>query len=160
MQLPQTSQVYLATSFYHRMRVDMESCVPRIRCGLSAGSRVSLPLFLTPAFAPQGTNPVLGRSFSSSPCQSKEKIRHRDKNKMRGMSAIRRTGLRRPVSMSKLRELPKPVLNRRQRGSSSTTPTHGLWGFFSPQREAVVSPDVDLHAKVMAMCQLRVLTVA
>ena len=67
----------------------------------------------------------------------------RDKNKVRGVSAIHRTGPRFKLGASKY-PLPKPVppeqIERR-----NPTPNHGLWGFFPPDRQAMSTPEYDVE---------------
>lgn len=102
-----------------------------------ASSRVELP---PPFLAPALHFPLISSSlqqtsrFSTSPA-----VAAREKSKQRGVSAIHRTGPRRPLLVSK-HPLPKPVERPTARES---TPDHGLWGFFGEDRAALIPPDVE-----------------
>lgn len=81
-------------------------------------------------------------STSSPLCKRKSNQRHkRDGNPDRGVSALRRTGLRHPVSMSKV-PLPQPDLNHKKR-KIEVAENHGLWGFFNTQRTVLSTPEED-----------------
>ena len=129
---------------------NMELNVSKRACRLSTRSFTTVPLFLAPAFASQAPSTLSLRFYSISPSQQAQKIRHRDKNKNRGVSAIRRTGLRYPLSMSNY-ELPKPVLDRKPNNVLSADTTHGLWGFFNSERQAVLSRDSHLHGNIITL---------
>ena len=77
-------------------------------------------------------------TFSISRCQSYP----RDRNPNRGVSALRGTGLRQPVSMSKY-PLPEPQLERTKKTPETTDADHGLWGFFGPEKKALATPEED-----------------
>ncbi|GLA25954.1 54S ribosomal protein L4 mitochondrial [Aspergillus niger] len=66
-----------------------------------------------------------------------------DLNKVRGVSAIHRTGPKYKLGVSKY-PLPKPVspdaLPKR-----NATPDHGLWGFFPTDRTALSTPTYDIE---------------
>ena len=64
-------------------------------------------------------------------------------NKERGVSALRRTGLKYPVSMSK-EPLPQPVLDPEKRSKVKVDEDHGLWGFFNEKRQALSTPIEDM----------------
>ena len=97
------------------------------------------PLFLAPAL--QNTiTPIIPRaSFSTSGPKS---LRNRDNNKSRGVSALRRTGLKHPLSMSK-EPLPQPVLDPKKRSKVKVDENHGLYGFFNKDRKALSTPEED-----------------
>ena len=65
----------------------------------------------------------------------------RDNNRLRGVSPLRRTGPRQPLSVHK-EPLPKPVLDPAKRSQVEVDPDHGLWGFFNKDR-AAMSPPVE-----------------
>ena len=69
-------------------------------------------------------------------------MQKRDSNPDRGVSALRRTGLRHPVSMSKV-PLPQPVLDPTKRMKPTVDESHGLWGFFNEQRTTLSTPKED-----------------
>ena len=75
---------------------------------------------------------------------STSQARHypRDRNPNRGISAVRRTGLRQPLSVSK-EPLPEPVLDRSKRTPVDVDPNHGLWGFFGAEKKALQTPEED-----------------
>lgn len=70
------------------------------------------------------------------------KARKRDGNPHRGVSALRRTGLRFPVGMSK-EPLPVPVLDPTKRSKITVDDKHGLWGFFNAKRTSLSTPEED-----------------
>ncbi len=94
----------------------------------------SPPIFLAPALAKCQTSP-----FTTTPQPSTRKTR--DGNPNRGVSALRRTGLKYAVGMSHT-PLPKPVLDPKKRTKVETDPNHGLWGFFNKKR-LLSTPEMD-----------------
>ena len=92
------------------------------------------PIFLAPSLL---QTPGVSIPFSTTPIHNK---RTRDYCKNRGVSALRRTGLRRPVSMSK-EPLPEPVLDPEKRSKVYVNPNHGLWGFFNKERTSLTKPE-------------------
>jgi large subunit ribosomal protein L47 len=123
------------------------------------------PLFLAPALAnlclvgsssrAQSTSnaPFKARPFSTTPSHQKRPVR-REKNKSRGVSAIRRTGPRVPLSIAKY-ELPRPVLDPPARKEFTTNPNHGLWGFFNADKTAMSSPEEELaHGRAWTYAEL------
>ena len=68
--------------------------------------------------------------------------RKRDNNPNRGVSALRRTGLRYPLGMSK-EPLPVPVLDPKKRSKVTVDENHGLWGFFNAKRTPLSTPEED-----------------
>ena len=126
---------------------------------------ISLPLYLIPAFAELrvGASWATSRPFSSTQCQSQntkqhkskqQKKRTKDKNQ-RGVSAIRGTGPRVPLSIKHVIRkaglpenfLPKPDPNPEAKyandRSFQTNPNHGLWGFFEPKKRPLLTPDQE-----------------
>lgn len=100
-----------------------------------APSRVELP----PSFLAPALHFPLIPSFQTSRFSTSPAVAARDKSKQRGVSAIHRTGPRRPLLVSK-RPLPRPVGNPEKRAA---TPDHGLWGFFSDDKATLMRPDVE-----------------
>lgn len=98
------------------------------------------PVFLAPvlAYGIAWKNPQ--SKFSTSAALPQR--RKRDGNPNRGVSALRRTGLRYPVGMSK-EPLPVPVLDPKRRSKVTVDENHGLWGFFGPERKALSTPEED-----------------
>ena len=70
--------------------------------------------------------------------------KRRDGNPDRGVSVLRRTGLRFSNGMS-LEPLPQPVLDPKRRSKVQVDPDHGLWGFFNRDKKALSTPEED-HA--------------
>ncbi|KAL5316416.1 hypothetical protein ACEPPN_015463 [Leptodophora sp. 'Broadleaf-Isolate-01'] len=66
----------------------------------------------------------------------------RDMNRERGVSTMRRSGLRQPNSVSKT-ELPKPVLDATKRSKVAVDPDHGLWQFFHSKDKPMNTPEED-----------------
>lgn len=100
----------------------------------------SPPVFLAPILA-LTSKPVHQHSYFSTSSPLCER-RKRDGNPNRGVSALRRTGLRYPVGMSK-EPLPQPVLDPSKRTKIKTAENHGLWGFFNSQRTSLSTPEED-----------------
>lgn len=100
----------------------------------------SPPVFLAPILA-STSKPVHPHSYFSTSSPLGER-RKRDGNPNRGVSALRRTGLRYPVGMSK-EPLPQPVLDPNKRTKVKTDENHGLWGFFNNQRTSLSTPEED-----------------
>ena len=121
------------------------------------------PLFLAPAFQtnclrprrPQLQTPSSHVFFSTNPPTQNRSIK-RDKNKSRGVSAIRRTGPRFPLTISKY-PLPEPVANPEARKEFQTRPDHGLWGFFNNERTSISTPeDLNAHGRHWTEAELSV----
>lgn len=107
----------------------------------------TVPVFLAPAFSSTVTSYPARRPFSSSPVVQNQIPRgNRDKNKNRGVSAIRRTGPRQPLSVSKLGPLPKPVADpTAARAEFEVNPNHGLWGFFENKEALIPGGEESSH---------------
>lgn len=104
------------------------------------------PAFLAPSLAPikpphSTPQTVL---FSTTPTPSYP----RDYNRNRGVSALRRTGPRQPLSVSK-EPLPQPVLDPKKRDAVKVDENHGLWGFFNSEKKVLSTPEED-HAHGIA----------
>ncbi|KAI9678441.1 MAG: 54S ribosomal protein L4 mitochondrial [Trizodia sp. TS-e1964] len=104
------------------------------------------PSFLLPSF------PHLKAAAFSTSAQA---CFPRDMNRKRGVSAIRRTGLRYPLSVSK-EPLPQPVLDPEKRSKVQVDPNHGLWQFFYPERNAIRTPEEhSAHGRAWTVEELR-----
>lgn len=107
------------------------------------------PLFgsLAPSLLPRRVHPVPCISrFSTSQSQLYPR---RDRNSDRGVSAVRRTGLRprQTLSVKKL-DLPTPVLDPSKRSKVQVDEDHGLWQFFGTERRAMALPEeVGAHGQ-------------
>lgn len=113
----------------------------RLSTGLrSIAHKENPPLFLAPILAYTSKAANQQSHFSTTAqCYGGRK---RDGNRYRGVSALRRTGLRYPVSMSK-EPLPQPVLDPRKRSKITIDKNHGLWGFFNQDRTSLSTPLQD-----------------
>lgn len=98
----------------------------------------TIPDFLAPSLARSRPSRLEAAKFSTST----SKLYPRDRNPNRGVSALRRTGLRQPLSVSK-EPLPQPVLDASKRSSIKVDETHGLWGFFNKEKAAIATPEQD-----------------
>ncbi|KAF2149960.1 MRP-L47-domain-containing protein [Myriangium duriaei CBS 260.36] len=109
------------------------------KAGSPAAQILSRPRSLPPAFLLPSFYINQSRSFHQS--QSHQK---RETNKQRGLSALRRTGLRKGQTLSvKLENLPKPVLDPSKRSEVEIDPDHGLWKFFNPDRTSIATPEYN-----------------
>jgi large subunit ribosomal protein L47 len=91
--------------------------------------------------------------FSSTPT-SQARLRNPKRNKSRGVSAIRRTGPRVPLSVSKY-PLPIPVSDPPSRKDFKTRDDHGLWGFFNKERTAMTTPEeLNAHGRAWTYHEL------
>ena len=106
------------------------------------------PVFLAPSIASFPPSLHQRSSFSSTATLSARKRDKRDGNPHRGESALRRTGLRYPLGMSK-QPLPQPVLDPSKRSKIEVDPNHGLWGFFNKDRKALTPPGADLQSGML-----------
>ncbi|KAF4555515.1 putative mitochondrial 39-S ribosomal protein L47 [Elsinoe fawcettii] len=105
------------------------------------------PPFLLPSFY----QPQI-RSFNSSPVHQK-----RESNKKRGLSALRRTGLRKGQTLSvKVQNLPRPVLDPEKRSKIDVDPEHGLYKFFrSPEISMTPPEELQKYGRAWTVEELR-----
>ncbi|THY24060.1 MRP-L47-domain-containing protein [Aureobasidium pullulans] len=105
---------------------------------------------LPPAF-------LLPSLFTSSFSTSSPLSARRDGNRNRGVSALRRTGLRRRQTLSvKPEDLPRPVIDSKERSEIDVDPNHGLWGFFNRERFPFATPEYDnSHGRAWTVQELR-----
>jgi large subunit ribosomal protein L47 len=76
-------------------------------------------------------------------------------NRSRGESTKRRTGLRNPVSVSKV-PLPKPISPTTTRSAYEVDPNHGLYQFFHSKDKALNTPEEDAeHGRNWTVEELR-----
>ncbi|KAI9783503.1 MAG: 54S ribosomal protein L4 mitochondrial [Geoglossum umbratile] len=110
------------------------------------------PPFLVPSLSSAVASSLVRVSrFSTSQPQGFP----RDRNPDRGVSAIRRTGTREPLSVSNL-PLPKPVLDPSKRSKVQVDENHGLWQFFNKERTAISKPEDDYaHGRPWSAEELR-----
>jgi hypothetical protein len=122
------------THFAHTRGMAARSC-PR---------NIDIPLFLAPAFADARASQLSRRQFvtSSARCQQ-HNTRSKEKNKKRGVSAIRSTGPRVALNVNRY-PLPTPADNAAEaRKQFKTNENHGLWGFFTVDKRAMLSPEEE-----------------
>ncbi len=94
-------------------------------------------IFLAPNSLPTFPAILQISKFSTTTALSARQKPHKKRrhgNPHRGESALRRTGLRYPVGMSK-EPLPQPVLDPKRRSKIEGDPNHGLWGFFNSKKK-------------------------
>lgn len=76
-------------------------------------------------------------------------------NRNRGVSSVRRTGPRQPLSVSKT-PLPKPVLSTEKRPAVEVDPEHGLYEFFHSKDKPMNTPEEDWeHGRAWSVEELR-----
>ncbi|KAK7728199.1 54S ribosomal protein L4 mitochondrial [Botryosphaeria dothidea] len=82
---------------------------------------------------------------------------HRDRNRNRGVSVLRKTGLRPRQTLSvKKEDLPVPVLDPGRRSKVQVDDDHGLWQFFGEDRKLLTPPEEDsLHGRAWTVQELR-----
>jgi large subunit ribosomal protein L47 len=79
----------------------------------------------------------------------------RDMNRERGVSSLRRTGPRQPLSVSKT-ALPKPVVDSAKRSKVQVDEDHGLWEFFHSKEKPMNTPEEDFeHGRPWSAEELR-----
>jgi large subunit ribosomal protein L47 len=123
------------------MSVPVKSFSQTLQCRRVAGSPASvLPSLFTSSFST--SSPVFAR---------------RDGNPNRGVSALRRTGLRRRQTLSvKPEHLPRPVTDSKERTEVDVDPEHGLWDFFNRDRYPFATPEYDnSHGRAWSVRELR-----
>lgn len=107
------------------------------------------PPFLLPSLLTPTTQTTPFSSTSST-------LYPRDMNRERGVSTVRRTGPRKPLSMARLQSLPKPILDPSQRSKPVTDDDHGLWEFFHSKEKPINTPEEDdEHGRAWCAEELR-----
>jgi len=98
---------------------------------------------------------LLLQSQTSSFSSSSPNAYPRDYNRERGVSTVRRTGPRQPLSVSK-NPLPKPILDPAMRSKVNVNPDHGLWEFFHSKEKPMNTPEEDNeHGRSWSVEELR-----
>ena len=100
------------------------------------------PIFLAPLLAFTPNHQAQRNAFSTTTPVNARKKKRVDGNPHRGESALRRTGPKMFLGMSRM-PLPQPVLNPERRSKIETDPNHGLWGFFNRDKQALSTPTAD-----------------
>ncbi|KAF2217870.1 hypothetical protein CERZMDRAFT_104345 [Cercospora zeae-maydis SCOH1-5] len=98
------------------------------------------PTFLAPALGVSQT-----ASFSTSTVFHARKKVRKDGNPARGVSALRRTGLKKQKLSITVADLPKPVLDPSRRSEVEVDEDHGLWEFFPQDRKSMATPEEMLQ---------------
>lgn len=76
-------------------------------------------------------------------------------NRERGVSTVRRTGPRQPLSVSD-DPLPRPVLDPKKRSKVKVDEDHGLWQFFHSKDKPMNTPEEDnAHGRSWSAEELR-----
>jgi large subunit ribosomal protein L47 len=121
---------------------------PALRHVVKSSTQSDLRLtFLLPSYATQSRNAPFSTSVP--------KTYPRDNNRQRGVSSIRRTGPRQPLSVSSL-PLPVPVLDASKRSKIEVDPSHGLWDFFHSPEKPISTPEEDkAHGRHWTVEELR-----
>ncbi|OHE98808.1 hypothetical protein CORC01_05897 [Colletotrichum orchidophilum] len=102
----------------------------------------------TPTTATQTRNAAA--CFSTSAAHSVRKTR--DNNRLRGVSTMKRSGPREPLSVS-WETLPKPKNHKRE---VAVDPNHGLWDFFYGKNKLMNTPKEDQsHGRAWTVEELR-----
>lgn len=117
---------------------------PLVLCGQSLRTqRKELPpIFLAPLLAFTLNHSAQRNAFSTTTPVNARKKKRVDGNPHRGESALRRTGPKIFLGMSRM-PLPQPVLNPERRSKVETDPDHGLWGFFNRDKQALSTPTAE-----------------
>ena len=125
----------------------MSSARPLLNCLAQSSKQSTQPLcFLVPSFYAQQQSTFSTSAKSSYP---------RDMNRERGVSTVRRTGVRQELSVSK-EPLPVPVLDSKKRGKVAVDEDHGLWDFFHSKTKPMNTPEEDYaHGRPWAVEELR-----
>ena len=102
------------------------------------------PVFLAPLLASTPIPLHQRNGFSTTAALSGRRVfrKRKDNNPHRGESALRRTGPRVLLGMSK-EPLPQPVLDPARRTKVQVDPNHGLWGFFNSDKKPLSTPEED-----------------
>ena len=118
------------------------------------------PVFLAPALAVSYPVKWQTSPFSTSDCNLQRKKHKRDNNPNRGVSALRRTGVKKFLSISPLvgvQGLPKPVLDPKKRTKIVTDPKHGLYGFFNTEKQLLTKPNEEAqHGNTVLARRMRI----
>lgn len=135
--LHQEVRYFRSPSSMSSQATTMSRILPNTRLGYLA-SRNGPPVFLAPSPFLYCQTPA-SFSTSSPVAQRRTRSKHAP-HPNRGVSALRRTGLRNPVEMDKY-PLPVPVLDPEKRSKVAVDKKHGLWGFFRSDKKALNTPE-------------------
>ncbi|KAL8710628.1 MAG: hypothetical protein Q9220_004852 [cf. Caloplaca sp. 1 TL-2023] len=123
--------------------------IPTVRCTLIDRWP---PVFLAPVLSMGFPDSA---TFSTSTSRAaRQPGRKGDRNPNRGVSALRRTGLRNRVEMSRY-PLPKPVLDPEKRSKVAVDEKHGLWGFFRDKKALNTPEETVLFGRPWVVEELR-----
>ena len=108
--------------------------------GVASSLAEGPPVFLAPAIYGGLQHYTVQTSSFSTSGQLSARIKG-DRNRLRGVSAIHRTGPRAPLEVSRY-PLPTPVPREQQPGRKLNR-NHGLWKFFNKKRQPFPKPEND-----------------
>ncbi|KAL9117910.1 MAG: hypothetical protein Q9187_005547 [Circinaria calcarea] len=132
--------------------MSMPAVTRSIRLRFSSAALDVPPAFLAPSLQYVSTLALQTSQFSTSTIRC---LRTRDYSKNRGVSGLRRTGLKRPIQMAK-EPLPQPVLDPAKRSKIKVDENHGLWGFFNKAKRSLTKPeDENAHGRPWSVEELR-----
>lgn len=126
--------------------IDLPHAILRVLPIMNIRSVARIALHARPAAYAEPFLPSLAASNTSvSPFSlNQHRCVHRDRNRNRGVSALRKTGLRPRQTLSvKKEQLPVPVLDPAKRSKVQVDEYHGLWQFFHPDKKLLSTPDDD-----------------
>lgn len=99
--------------------------------------------------------PSIVKTQTSQFSTSRQTFFPRDYNRERGVSTVRRTGPRQPLSVSN-DPLPEPVLDPKKRSKLRVDENHGLYQFFHSKDKAMNTPEEDnKHGRPWSAEELR-----
>ncbi|KAI5836841.1 mitochondrial 39-S ribosomal protein L47 (MRP-L47)-domain-containing protein [Morchella snyderi] len=99
------------------------------------------------------TTPLNATSFSTTASSAFTRL-NRDRSKLRGVSALRRSPKKIALAAAKF-PLPEPVKLEDHKDKLEVNPNHGLWGFFA-DRQALPTPLEDSeHGRAWTVEELR-----
>ena len=110
-------------------------------------------IFLAPALA-RPCLTIQTSAFSTSQPHP-VRMRQRRHNPDRGVSALRRSGLGRPLSVNEVvrkEGLPRPVLDPKRRSKVSVDPEHALYGFFNSEKALLTKLDDEAAHGMSTSC--------
>ena len=117
---------------------------PALRRSSSPPLAFLIPSITTPS-PPRAT-------FSSTPPSHARK----NGNPLRGISALRHTGMRKQILGASRFPVPVPVKTPERRSRVEVDPDHGLYGFFNEAREPLIAPtDLAAHGRAWNVQELR-----
>lgn len=123
------------------------------RCLARSAQTLQRSQSLPPAFLLPSLYQPPSRSFQSSSVT----YQRRETNKRRGLSALKRSGLRKGQTLSvKLENLPRPVSDPEKRSKIDVDPDHGLYKFFRSADTSISPPEtIKQYGRAWTVEELR-----